>query len=435
MSRSGGQTRLRGNECPRVDGAPKDTEDRERDFRTPVAPSTCPSAMAPIRRRREVPWPARARSLAVDPAVAPYRFSFARRTARRAMLGTVGGRPGLRRLLVSYFLAGSPRCQASSVAGVTGRLRPSDCGASVVPARRTAPGRPARTLSALRAGAALRSRGGVLAVRHLWPGPCGTPGREAQYPANQEAGDHEQTRPANRHCVQAAGDCAGQPRNRVFGRHRIRVRPQFGAALALAREIKGRAPHCRVIVTVCEMKRLGRDTAELTALAGHLTAHGLVLEMLAGPLPGMYDPPGPGRLRFAFFAAMAGTGRENIRESTPGRTGRRCPQGTEPAGLQHLPRPGRAREGPGISRGDRGGSRRLRRHGTSGRRHPAPAASQHPPARQRRTTRPAPVTATALTSEDLASRPLSPVGHPFSTGLFAVRAGFRDGRVGDLPRA
>ncbi|MFI7083247.1 recombinase family protein [Streptomyces anulatus] len=57
------------------------------------------------------------------------------------------------------------------------------------------------------------------------------------------------------------------------------------------------------------------DADELTALADHLTAHGLVLEMLAGPLPGMYDPSGPGRLLFAFFAAMAETERENIQES------------------------------------------------------------------------------------------------------------------------
>ncbi|MGH3628740.1 MAG: hypothetical protein ACRDRL_15065 [Sciscionella sp.] len=51
------------------------------------------------------------------------------------------------------------------------------------------------------------------------------------------------------------------------------------------------APHCRVILTVYEMKRLGRDSAELTALADHLTAHGIALAMLAGPLPGIYDPP------------------------------------------------------------------------------------------------------------------------------------------------
>ena len=83
-----------------------------------------------------------------------------------------------------------------------------------------------------------------------------------------------------------------------------------------AREVKAHAPHYRVILTVYEMKRLGRDAAELTALADHLTAHGLVLEMLAGPLPGIYDPTGPAKLLFAFFAAMAETERENIREST-----------------------------------------------------------------------------------------------------------------------
>ncbi len=38
--------------------------------------------------------------------------------------------------------------------------------------------------------------------------------------------------------------------------------------------------------------------------------------MLAGPLPGIYDPTDPGKLLFAFFAAMAETERENIREST-----------------------------------------------------------------------------------------------------------------------
>ncbi|MFG2489415.1 recombinase family protein [Streptomyces virginiae] len=109
------------------------------------------------------------------------------------------------------------------------------------------------------------------------------------------------------------------PRDKIFSERistRVRVRPQFEAALGAAREIKAHAPHCRVIFTVYEMKRLGRDAAELTALADHLTAHGLVLEMLAGPLQGMYDPSGPGRLLFGFFAAMAETERENIREAT-----------------------------------------------------------------------------------------------------------------------
>ncbi|MFE6027187.1 recombinase family protein [Streptomyces niveus] len=85
------------------------------------------------------------------------------------------------------------------------------------------------------------------------------------------------------------------------------------------RRIKAHATHCRGIFTVYEMKRLGRDAAGRTALADHLTAHGLVMEMLPGPLPGMYDPSdpsGPGRLLFAFFAAMAENERENSREST-----------------------------------------------------------------------------------------------------------------------
>jgi hypothetical protein len=86
--------------------------------------------------------------------------------------------------------------------------------------------------------------------------------------------------------------------------------------LSTAREVEAHAPHYRVIFTVFEMKRLGRDAAELTALADHLTEHGLMREMLAEPLPGIYDPTGPGKLLFGFFAAMAETERENIRAST-----------------------------------------------------------------------------------------------------------------------
>ncbi|SFQ82108.1 recombinase family protein [Amycolatopsis rubida] len=111
----------------------------------------------------------------------------------------------------------------------------------------------------------------------------------------------------------------GIPREKIFAEKistRIRVRPQFEAALEAARQVKAHAPHCRVLFTVSEMKRLGRDSAELTAIADHLTAHGILLEMLAGPIPGIYDPSGTGRMLFGFFAAMAETDREAIREST-----------------------------------------------------------------------------------------------------------------------
>ncbi|MGW5971642.1 recombinase family protein [Streptomyces sp. NPDC055186] len=108
-------------------------------------------------------------------------------------------------------------------------------------------------------------------------------------------------------------------RDKIFSEKistRFRARPRFEGALTTAREVKTHAPRCRVIFTVYEMKRLGRDAAELAALADHLTAHSLVLEMLAGPLPGIYDPTSPGKILFAFFATMAETERENIREST-----------------------------------------------------------------------------------------------------------------------
>ncbi|WP_206061847.1 recombinase family protein [Nonomuraea basaltis] len=72
----------------------------------------------------------------------------------------------------------------------------------------------------------------------------------------------------------------GIDRDKIFSENisiRLKVRPEFEKALATARQIKAHAPHCRVILTVYEMKRLGRDAGELTALADHLTAHGLVL--------------------------------------------------------------------------------------------------------------------------------------------------------------
>ncbi|MEU9115998.1 recombinase family protein [Streptomyces sp. NPDC048483] len=95
---------------------------------------------------------------------------------------------------------------------------------------------------------------------------------------------------------------------------RVKVRPKSENALAIARQIEAHAPYCGVILTVYEMKWLGRDAAELTALADHLTAHGLMLEMLARPLAGIYYPAGPGKMLFAFFAAMAETERETILE-------------------------------------------------------------------------------------------------------------------------
>ncbi|WUS12320.1 recombinase family protein [Streptomyces sp. NBC_01260] len=103
----------------------------------------------------------------------------------------------------------------------------------------------------------------------------------------------------------------GIPRDKIFSEKtstRVRVRPRFEEALRTAREVKAHAPHCRVIFTVYEMKRLGRDAAELTALADHLTAHGR---------------PGPGDAR-----------RAPARLPSPGKP-RAC-HGRSPAGFVHF---------------------------------------------------------------------------------------------------
>src|SRR5438045_3133184 len=60
--------------------------------------------------------------LAVDPPISPQRILLRQPDDDAGDAGTVGGRPGLRRLLVSYLPAASLRCQASSVAGVTGKI-------------------------------------------------------------------------------------------------------------------------------------------------------------------------------------------------------------------------------------------------------------------------------------------------------------------------
>lgn len=97
---------------------------------------------------------------------------------------------------------------------------------------------------------------------------------------------------------------------------RIQVRPRFEAT----RDITAHA-RCRVIFTGYEMKRLGRDAAELTALADPLTAHGLISGDARRALPGTYDPSGPGPLLFAFFAAMAEPERQRAEEYRTTRIG------------------------------------------------------------------------------------------------------------------
>ncbi len=97
---------------------------------------------------------------------------------------------------------------------------------------------------------------------------------------------------------------------------RVRVRPELENALTLAREIKHAAPDQAVILTVAEMKRLARNAAELMTLSSALQAAGIQLELLTGPLTGVYDPTGMGSMLFAILAVAAQLDRDYIREKT-----------------------------------------------------------------------------------------------------------------------
>lgn len=97
---------------------------------------------------------------------------------------------------------------------------------------------------------------------------------------------------------------------------RVATRPELDNALALAREIAQAAPDQPVILCVHEMKRLARNAAELMTLAATLEASGIQLELLSGPLTGIYDPHGMGAMLFAVLAVAAQLDRNYIREKT-----------------------------------------------------------------------------------------------------------------------
>ncbi|MFE2570911.1 recombinase family protein [Streptomyces mirabilis] len=97
---------------------------------------------------------------------------------------------------------------------------------------------------------------------------------------------------------------------------RIKHRPDLEKALQLATDIKEAAPDQSVILTVHEMKRLARNAAELMLLSARLQETDVQLELLTGPLTGVYDPNGMGSMLFAILAVAAQLGRNYIREKT-----------------------------------------------------------------------------------------------------------------------
>lgn len=97
---------------------------------------------------------------------------------------------------------------------------------------------------------------------------------------------------------------------------RVKVRPEFTRALDLAAMVKRTTPQVRVHFVVHELKRLGRGTLELVNTAEQLRQQDIHLELLTGPLQGVHDPSGHGAALFAFFAGMAESERDYIRDKT-----------------------------------------------------------------------------------------------------------------------
>ncbi|MGV9838048.1 recombinase family protein [Nocardia niigatensis] len=97
---------------------------------------------------------------------------------------------------------------------------------------------------------------------------------------------------------------------------RVKVRPELQKALTLAHDIKTAAPDQPVILTVHELKRLARNAAELMNLSAQPQGDGVRLELLSGPLTGIYDPSGMGSMLFAVLAVAAQLDCDYIREKT-----------------------------------------------------------------------------------------------------------------------
>ncbi|MFE1228106.1 recombinase family protein [Streptomyces sp. NPDC058745] len=89
---------------------------------------------------------------------------------------------------------------------------------------------------------------------------------------------------------------------------REKILPEYNAALADLRPAD--------TLTVTMLDRLGRNMVELITSVQDLAERDHRLEILSGPLAGMYDPQGAGKVLLVVFAVMAAVEREFIHERT-----------------------------------------------------------------------------------------------------------------------
>jgi DNA invertase Pin-like site-specific DNA recombinase len=197
------------------------------------------------------------------------------------------------------------------------------------------------------AGSACRTRGGRTAIKYhtAWfllvaalkedlevavpaargPGKTWIPGPSPAGPAAAEVAGvairigYARCSTAGQELASQLGALGRADCRRVFSEKisaRVKVRPELERALALAHEIRQAAPGQPVILTVHELRRLARNAAELMALSAQLQNAGIRLELLTGPLTGIYDPDGMGSMLFAVLAVAAQLDRDYIREKT-----------------------------------------------------------------------------------------------------------------------
>ncbi|MFE2182355.1 MULTISPECIES: recombinase family protein [Streptomyces] len=91
--------------------------------------------------------------------------------------------------------------------------------------------------------------------------------------------------------------------------------PSYRSRPSTRRLLTGTCHLVRRSLTAPQLKRLARNAADLMTLSAQLQGAGVQLELLTGPLTGIYDPNGMGAMFFAVLAA-AQIERNYIREKT-----------------------------------------------------------------------------------------------------------------------
>ncbi|MGH6655084.1 MAG: recombinase family protein [Actinocrinis sp.] len=93
----------------------------------------------------------------------------------------------------------------------------------------------------------------------------------------------------------------------------VKRRPELVHAVRAADEARSADTGRPVALTATELRRVARTSRELMELASDLAAREIRLELLTGPVSGMFDPRGEGRLLFEVLAAATSLDIDHLR--------------------------------------------------------------------------------------------------------------------------